>query len=492
MTIAEACGSWAAGLRYEDLTRQERKEIPLLLLNHFRAILIGAGTTWGRAARTVGLGLGAGSVSTVFAFGDSTDAGRAAFINGSLAHSADIDDTDVQGMVHAGAAVIPAVLALAEAIDVSGRELMVALFVGYEVTIRLARAVQPQHFARGFHATSTCGTIGAAAGAARILGLDGDGIASSIANGVSFASGIAQFYYTGGTIKRVHAGRAAEAGVVAALLSQAGVRGAPSAIEGRSGFSQAFADGKDLSSMLDRLGATESVIGDIVMKRHATSARLQGFIDAAFRLSEHHSMRPSKVRRIEVTVPSSLVGPLTSADPQDCSSAQMSLPFGVSLAFVKASRTSAKSLRVTDYEDSLGDPEVRRLARLVICRPLGEMPRQDGLQSPGLVVGTDRPNAEFAEPVSPHPEVSLRNGTWESQEPWFVEAAQGLMESAEYSRFLKQLRILESSRARDLTRTMVCRQGVSVDRPSRRSQWPQVSEAKSDLSQVRPGPRRRS
>ena len=163
-------------------------------------------------------------------------------MNGVIDGSLDWNDTHVGAMLHPGVVVWPAALAAAEMTAASGEQATAAVVAGYETVIALGLSVQPGHFHRGLQATATCGTFGAAVAAAKLFDLNVAGVRNALGIAASYASGIAQFYRSGSNVKRLHAGKAAAAGVEAALLARAGLGGPHDAIEGEQGFAHAFTD----------------------------------------------------------------------------------------------------------------------------------------------------------------------------------------------------------------------------------------------------------
>ena len=160
-------------------------------------------------AATRAMGMAAGNAGV---FGDAaryTPAG-AAFLNGALAHSLDFDDTHAAGSLHPGAPVIPAALAAGEMVGASGADVLAAIIAGYEITCRVALALPAgEHYDRGYHPTATCGAFGAAAAAARVFGLDADGVAGALGTVLSQAAGSLQFLANGAWTKRFQVGWAA-------------------------------------------------------------------------------------------------------------------------------------------------------------------------------------------------------------------------------------------------------------------------------------------
>jgi 2-methylcitrate dehydratase PrpD len=165
------------------------------------------------------------------------DAGRRAFLLGGLTHILEVDDLHRDSVVHPGCVTVPAVWAAAEAGlgTGDGRELLEAILWGFEAVTRVGAAVGPAHY-RIFHNTATCGPFGSAMAAARLLGLGRTQTVDALGNAGTQAAGLWQFLDTGAMSKHLHAGRGAEAGVVAAELAALGFTGAPEIIEGARGF----------------------------------------------------------------------------------------------------------------------------------------------------------------------------------------------------------------------------------------------------------------
>lgn len=197
-------------------------------------------------------------------------ASSAALVNGTLAHALDFDDTHLPSVLHPSGSVVPAALAAAELAGASGAELLAAVAVGDEICNRLGLAgYSPARrssifFDKGLHATSICGTIGAAAAAGMLLGLDVDSLASAMGIAASMGAGIIEANRTGGTVKRIHCGWAAHAGVEAALFAAEGITGPPTVFEGRFGFLPAYlGDAYDLPALTQGLGERWEVLRTI-------------------------------------------------------------------------------------------------------------------------------------------------------------------------------------------------------------------------------------
>jgi 2-methylcitrate dehydratase PrpD len=190
----------------------------------------------------------------------------------------------------ANAALIPAATAVAQEVDATPDQLIHAIAVGIEICNRLGMASYlPEvgnsvFFEKGFHATSICGTIGAAAASAYLFGLDAKQIADAMGIAVSMGAGVLEANRTGGTVKRIHCGWAAHAGIAAATFAREGVTGPPTVFEGRFGFFQAYLDGRyDASALVDDLGSRWELLRT-VYKPYPTNHFTHPGIDCALAL----------------------------------------------------------------------------------------------------------------------------------------------------------------------------------------------------------------
>ncbi len=188
-------------------------------------MIFGADLPWARTAAGYARQTG-GSGSSPIIGGGRTTAAMAAFANGAAAHAFELDDVHEESISHPGAVVVPAALALAEELGAGGADALAAVVVGYEAMGRAGIAVGPGvHLLRGFHPTSMCGVFGSAAAAARLLELDADRLRHALGIAATLTSGTMEFASSGGQTKRLHAGRAAEGGVMAARLAAGGFEG---------------------------------------------------------------------------------------------------------------------------------------------------------------------------------------------------------------------------------------------------------------------------
>ncbi len=306
-----------------------------------------------------------GGIGTASAIGltERTSAPMAAFVNGVLAHSLDFDDTHLPSIVHPSASVVPAVLATAESIGAHGPETLVAVAVGLEVTLRIAMAgfVVSHHggagqsvfFEHGQHATSICGAIGSAVASAKLLGLDAGGIAHAGAIAASLAAGIIESNRNGGTVKRLHCGFAAQAGVQSAFLARAGITGAPTALEGRFGLFEALLrDEWSAEPVLDQLGSTW-LCDRIFYKPYPANHFTHTGFDAARQLFER-GIGTSEIVDVELGVAGATVRTIgepiePKRRPSNSYQAQFSGPFMVALGL--SGRGHGLGVELVDFGD---------------------------------------------------------------------------------------------------------------------------------------------
>ncbi len=234
-------------IRTKPIERADLEQAALLALDAAASMLAGPNSDPGR--RLLAWGHGAGTLTGDGALG--VDEGRTAFLLGALCHILEVDDLHRASVVHPGCVVVPVLWARAKASGESldGRRALTALLHGFEATSRLGMAVGPAHY-RIWHNTATCGPFGSAMAAAALLDLDAASCVNALGNAGTQAAGLWEFLDTGAMSKHVHAGRSAEAGLIAASLAAHGITGAPAILEGARGFFAAMCPDGDPAALL--------------------------------------------------------------------------------------------------------------------------------------------------------------------------------------------------------------------------------------------------
>jgi 2-methylcitrate dehydratase PrpD len=273
------------------------------ILDTVGVMLAGAAETTAVRARAAFARRRAGDEATIVATSLRASVEDAALANGIAAHALDYDDLSASLSGHPSVPVLPAALAVAERERASGAALLAAFAAGVEVEAKLGRAMNPGLYEVGWHATSVLGVFGAAAAAARLLGLPVERIAGALAIAASMASGIKANFGTDG--KPLHVGHAARCGTEAALLAAAGFTANPWALEHGDGFGTAYGAGGKPSweEATARLGAPHDLVQPgIGVKRFPACASTHQALDAVLELAEAHAIRAADVAAVECGV----------------------------------------------------------------------------------------------------------------------------------------------------------------------------------------------
>jgi 2-methylcitrate dehydratase PrpD len=263
----------------------------------------------------------------------SSDARTAAFVNGVSAHAYELDDSG--GCDHSGAVVLPAVLAALGDCNkpVGGRDLLRGVLLGYEVGRRVLEAVggYEEHNGLGWHSTGTCGAFGAAAAVGSMVDLDVNAMASALGSACSFAGGTWAFIHNGSSAKKLHAGRAAEGGLMSAYLARQGFEGPDSVFEAErwGSFLATFCAGKCDPQALTRDFGLYWRLNRCSIKPHATCRGTHAGIDALDSMLQRYGLAPTDIAAIEVDISGFQYGMCGGKVVSSRAQAQMSLPYAL-------------------------------------------------------------------------------------------------------------------------------------------------------------------
>ena len=274
--------------------------------------------------------LGHGSAQTLG--GDAAVTKTAALFNGAAAHAAELDDSFKAAMYHPGAATIAAALASAQSVNASGLDFLRAVVLGYEVSTRIGVVLGREHY-RYWHNTGTVGAFGACVASAYLLNLDETQFAHALATAATFTAGLQQAFRMDSMSKPLHAGRAAEAGVLAAQLAKQGNTGALDIFEGEVGLGQAMSSGPDWSAVGDTLGKVFN-IHQLTIKNHVGCGHVFPAIDCALYLKNNHNLILTDIASIEVYTYQTALDIACYTHPKTSNEARFSLGYGVATALV--------------------------------------------------------------------------------------------------------------------------------------------------------------
>ncbi|MEE8139757.1 MAG: MmgE/PrpD family protein [Alphaproteobacteria bacterium] len=285
-TVSQTLSAWLAELEPDAISEDAVRGVTHTLIDTLGLAYAAARTDY-VAALAKGWERGAGGATALGLRLDGMDAASAAMLNGTAAHGEDFDNTYEGCPVHSGAVVVPAVLALAESRGLSGARAFAGMAAGIEVMCRMGQVAGKGVHSAGFHPTAVIGAMGAAAAAGVTLGLDQGALVRAFGLAGSCASGIIEYLADGSWTKRMHAGWAAQAGIRAAGMAEAGFVGPLSVFEGEHGFYTAFAHSiePDFGPLTNELGSRWEA-GRLSFKPYACGTMCQPYVDCAVRLGK--------------------------------------------------------------------------------------------------------------------------------------------------------------------------------------------------------------
>jgi 2-methylcitrate dehydratase PrpD len=312
---------------------EARRRAAAAFLDTIGVMLAGASEPASRAVQAI-LAAGAAGPCVVVGTSRRSDAANAALANGTAAHALDFDDMCFVSLAHPSAALVPAALAAAELTGASGRSMLDAYVAGFELEARLGQVMNPRHYQRGWHCTSTLGTIGAAAAASRVLGLAVETCRHALGIAASQASGLKENFGT--MVKPLHAGLAARNGVVAATLAASGLTASDAAIDGPQGLLHAMdSERRDLATEAADLGSRwEIVDSGITVKLYPSCAATHPPLDAILDLRREHDLTADDIDRIDIDVDAITPTVLIYDQPVSGLEGKFSLPFCAAAALV--------------------------------------------------------------------------------------------------------------------------------------------------------------
>lgn len=319
--------------------------------------------------------------ATIIGYGTRAKLADAALANGTMGHACDYDDSSWTMWGHPTAPVLPAALAVAERDNRSGLDYLVGLAAGLEIEKTLGLGCQPEHYVRGYHPTGSLGVFGAAAGAAKMLGLDAAQICTALGIAASRAAGLRG--NSGTMTKPLHVGFAARDGVEAALFAQAGMTASPSVIGGALGFFDVCApDHGPLDPITDQLGKPFEVLDPgLSPKLYPSCSETHSATDAILTMREE-GLKPADVKRIRCGMTPSAYHNLVYHDPVTPLQAKFSQEYCLAAPLVYG------KLGLAEFDpEQVMNPQVRALIGLIDCAIHPELSGTDSItfSSPAIV-----------------------------------------------------------------------------------------------------------
>ncbi|MSP97884.1 MAG: MmgE/PrpD family protein [Betaproteobacteria bacterium] len=379
---------YLTSLAERDLTDQLTQYATMALLDNVACGLYGARQPWSKMMIDLVKSEQSRGRATLYGEVGTIAPVHAALANGTAIHGFELDDVFLGALSHPGAVVFPAALATAETHGGSGARFLLALVAGYETMWRVARALNTAHNHRGFHTTAVAGPIASTVAAGIVMGFDAQQLNSAIGIAASSAGGLKAFTQgTGGMVKRMHPGRASEAGVLACELASRGFSGPQQAIDGRYGLLQVFEGESARPRALDEYLGKSFAITHVHLKVWPCCSLLHSAVQALEALKQEHGLLPPQIKRIRLNTSARVIAQNGDSDPRESMAAQYSLPFCAGAALARDAQDP-----VTFEPQSLGDENVRMLMKCV------------------ELVEDEEINAQYPDHVGSKAEITLASG----------------------------------------------------------------------------------
>jgi 2-methylcitrate dehydratase PrpD len=355
---------FVAGLTYEQIPAEVSERIKLLILDALGCGVYGAALEWCRILRQTLEGLDSSHTTSILGTKRKLCSPHAALVNGTQVQGFELDDVHRTAVLHVGAVTLPALIAIAEShAKLSGRDFLTAAVAGYEVGPRVGLCMGQEHIGQGWHSGATVGVFSAAAGAARGLSLSADATVHALGIAGTQSSGLMAAQY-GAMVKRMHAGRAAQSGLYAALLAGQGFTGIADVFEAPyGGFCTTFSRSKDrfnLAALSDGLGQRFETMR-ISLKFYSCVGSNHTTLDAISDIRKRHPFQPDDIDRIIVHASQITVDHAGwPYRPEGLTAAQLNLPFCVATLLLEG------DVFVDEFEaDCVADPARIALSRKV-------------------------------------------------------------------------------------------------------------------------------
>ncbi len=331
MSLSKWMAKFIISTKYEDLPADVTAFTKLCILDWLGSALAGREKAPIRMIEELVRDSGGNEQASLITGGKSSVV-QAALLNGSASHIVELDDIHKASIIHAGTVVIPAALAIGEWKRLSGKDLITAVAVGYDICYRIGEAVSPSHYYY-WHNTATCGTFGAAAAAIKLLGLNEEQAVMALGSAGTQAAGLWEFIEDGAMSKQLHTGKAAMNGVMSALLAQKGFTAATRILEGNRGFMKAMSTEYDESKITRQLGREFKIVENS-FKIHASCRHTHHVVDLIQGIAAQIGHNPKIVKKIRIQTYQTVLDITDNPNPATLYAAKFSVQFCAALAMI--------------------------------------------------------------------------------------------------------------------------------------------------------------
>jgi len=387
LQVTDTLAQFICQTRWEDIPCDAVARGKLHILDTLGCLFAGSREEITGIVRDYIQSLGGRGESTLITQGIHTSASYAAFGNGTIAHVLDFDDYEWPSMAHPSVTVLPAVLATGERIRATGKQCMEAYLMGIEVISKIGCGINPSHYEKGWHSTSTLGTMGAAAASAKLLQCDVEKVKTALGIAASMSSGLRGNFGT--MTKAFHAGHASKNGIESAMLASLGFTADKAILERELGFCSIFTEDKayDLKKIVQNLGGPFSIVSPgIGIKPYPSCAATHSVLDGVLHLINQHTIKAEDVDNVECGIFYLYPKMLIHSEPRTGLEGKFSLEFCAAVALLD------RELNLEKFTDQkVNRPEVQALIKKVrkfVTKDVGDR----GTHYPGATIKIDLRN----------------------------------------------------------------------------------------------------
>ncbi len=391
---ARKLAEFAAGATFSDLPKEVVHQARRCLLDTVGVIIAGSAMAdSSKAIQKFVKKMAPQGKASVIGTSQKVEGAYAALANGVAAHALELDDGSKYATYHPGASMIPTALALAEEREATLGDVLLALALGYEVSLRIGTSVNPSHYLKGFHPTGTVGTFGTTIVSASLSGLDADGITSALGIAGSLASGINQYEIDGSYVKHLHPGNAARNGIFATRLAENGFTGPGEIIEGRLGFAHCFSNTFVPQILYEDLGGRWEFL-KIYFKPYCSCRYVHYAVEAVENILKEHPFAADDIDFVRVRTHQNAKQGSDIPDYQTVLHARLSLQYGMGSMIVRG------KAGLQEYtEESIKDERVRALASKIAIEEDAEIQKHYPEKRTTIVEITDKRGETFSSTV---------------------------------------------------------------------------------------------
>lgn len=359
MNISDQLIDLVCRIKYKEISDAALAKLKVCLVDTLGVTLAGAKDLNGKETGLLQLLDDGSQTISPIGMSQKTSLANAILINGLSAHFLELDDGVRYGVIHPSAPLFSALIPMAAVKGVSWEQFVLGAICGYETSIRLASAMQPSHYSRGYHPTATCCTLGVAVGIAVMLGYSQDEIKDAFSAACISAAGSLKVLEDVSELKPYNCAKASLMGYYAAMMAKAGFKGPHDSLGGETGFLKMMADSYDESRLLDWDGVF--AVEKVYLKPYASCRHTHPEIEAAFIIRNQDGFDATKLCGIKVTTYKGVLGKHDFNTVYGESSARMSIPYSLAVALCTG------KAGIEEFTDKyIKDPLVQKLTKIAV------------------------------------------------------------------------------------------------------------------------------